>query len=292
MAKKEKNGFHELEFKLDADSVALMKAVQAHVIARPKIFTPTTHPDLLEAIPQDLRTSFQMPIEVTEARKRLYFDSRRLDAYEAGIEIRQERHTKGRVKQMVKIGGNATEDDPLMDRMEHGSYLKRFGADFSNIKDDDARKFLRKTLGDGEDMKPVVCMISQRTRIKYHPDGDPDVLIELGFDYPCRGYSFMGHVWDCPQMELEIVKGPDEHAKARRILEREAARFDEFGLIRNVVSKPTPAFEALTTQKDMAGFEKAFDAMEIDDRWWLAQGRGGTPVRQNANRLARLQATG
>lgn len=288
MAKKERNGFHELEFKLDAGDVPLMKAVQAHVLAKPKIFTPTTHPDLLDAIPQDLRSSFQMPVEVTEARKRLYFDKMDLAAFEAGIEIRQERHTKGRVKQMIKIGGNASDDDPLMDRMEHGCYTKRFGVSVGCVKDDDARKYIKKMIGDGEDMKPIVCMISQRTRINYHPHGDPDTIIELGFDYPCRGYSLMGFVWDAPQMELEIVKGPDEHEKARAILEREAARFDEFGLVRSVVSKPTPAFERLMQERGSKAFKAAFNAINIEDKWWLNPARfsGG------AKPLAQLRATG
>lgn len=288
MSKKQRNGFHELEFKLDAADVPLMKAVQAHVQGQPKIFTPTTHFRLLDSIPRDLHHAFQPPIEITDARKRLYFDTVDLAAFRNGIEIRQERHTKGRIKQMVKIGGNASEDDPLMDRMEHGAYLKSFGADFGSIKDDDARKFLKKTLGNGDDMKPLVCMISQRTRIKYHPEGDPDTIIEIGFDYPCRGYSLTGFVWDAPQMELEIVKGPYDHDAARATLEREAARFDSFGLVRNVVSKPTPAFERLYHEVENSDFRAAFKRMKISDKWWLAEGLA-SPA---SNRLARLHMAG
>lgn len=282
-----RGGYHEIECKLDAQDDAVLAAVQAWVLERPAVFCPPTRPDMLAGLaPAAMHGAFRPPLEVTGIRTRLYWDTVDLDGYNAGIEIRQQKRDKGGVRQTVKEGGNASIDDPVLDRMEHVSNLKTFGADIEAVKSGDARKALRRAFGHAE-LKPVICMISQRTRITYHPEGDPATEIEIGLDYPNWGFTFEGMSWRNPQLELELVKGPECHRAAAALLEREAARFESaFPLVRNVTSKPTPGFEHLGRVLATSAGRAAFAKLRAGDAWWCALGAAPQVRKMDIARMA------
>jgi len=220
--------------------------------------------------PPAMQGLFRRANEVTEQRTRIYWDTDALKAFESGIEIRQERREKGGIKQMVKIGGNGTGDDAMMDRMEYPCRCDAFGVCFEEIDNKPVRKKLMKQF-EGELFKPVIAMVSQRARLKYHPEGNTDVLIEAAFDYPCWGFAFSGFIWKAPEMELEIVDGPDDHAAAFALLERETRRFEErFELTRMATSKPTPGFEQLGAYLASDEGQNAFRRLSIETPWWLS----------------------
>lgn len=256
--------YHEIEFKLDADSDETLREIQKWMENSPKIFTRRT-----SRAPAIMQGLFQRPKQVTEERVRIYYDTEELDAFKRSVEIRQETVEKGGVKQMVKMGGNGLADDPIMDRMEYPSHLDEFGVTFDEIKDKEARRKLRRMFDD-QTFKPLVAMVSQRTRLKYHPEGNTNILIEAAFDYPCWGFSFDGHVWQAPEMELEIVEGPQDHEEARKLLEREGRRFEEkFTLLRNHHSKPTPGFARLRDYLKTPDGKRAFRKLSQDQAWWM-----------------------
>lgn len=254
-------GHHEIEFKLNAPADEVLQSVWSFMFGNPKIFTPPTHHSLLTHIPAHIRSRFAPPVEITSERIRIYYDTEDLNAYDAGIEIRQERRSKSGVKQMIKIGGNASSDDPVMDRMEYSSDLNGFGVDLRAIHDKKISKDLDKSYK-GCIFKPLVWMVSQRHRFKYHPEGNPNICVEVGLDYPCVGITMHGFEWEAPQMEIEMVKGPDSHAAARGILEFEAERFAQFKLEREILSKPAPGYDALRDYLKTPEGRKAFAALD------------------------------
>ena len=267
-------GYQERECKLDAPDDATLARVQQWVSTNHDIFTPATDGRFLKDIPDVMHGLFRIPSETTEVRMRIYWDTEGLDGAANGIEIRQELQAKGGIKQMVKEGGNATASDPLLDRTEYPARLKKFGPDLDAIEDDEARKRIKKIFKDKE-LKPLVCMISQRTRIKYHPKGNPDIEIELGFDYPCWGFTFDGFNWKGPQLELEMVKGPACHQQATLVLQHEAGRFEEcFSLVRNINSKPTPGFDHLAVFLKTETGQAAARMLKSKKAWWADMKRG------------------
>jgi len=267
----------EKEFKLDADSAAQLKQARQYVFDNPAIFMPATHPSQLAHIPAHMRDSFETPLEITRPRLRLYYDTVDLDGLANNIEIRQEQRKHG-YKQVIKIGGNATAADPLLDRLEVPCKIGKYGVDFDAIEQDSIRKHLKSIFG-GKPIKPLVCMISQRTRFEYHPEGQKDVVIELGFDTPCHGISFTGYSWVTHQLELEKVEGPDDHAEVRRLLEREERRFARFGMTRSVISKPYLGFTQMQDSLQTPEGRALFDRHDSTKPWWLNDRKGGkTPV--------------
>jgi len=252
---------HERECKLDASSDAVITRVKDYVLSHPKIFMPVTKGSLL-GVPKSLK--FATPFEVTEPRIRLYWDDVNLTAQKNGIEIRQEPRPKGGIKQMVKVAGGAgPAKGVVMDRMEHSANLDHFGLDFDEIKDPDLRRHLKKLFG-RKILKPVICMVSQRMKLNYHPGGDKKVLIELGLDAPCKGYVFDGYSWNNPQIELELVTGTNT-----KILEREAALLQKlFKLAPTTSSKPAVGFRHLQTLLATPQGKKAFSAHNGGVIWW------------------------
>lgn len=252
---------HELECKLDANSDNDLIKLREFVLDNPAHFTPVLD-RVHHGIPKDMLSEFDVPLEITEPRIRLYFDDIKLSAYAQGIEIRQEPRPGGGVKQMVKLGGNATADNPILDRMEYGANIKKFGVDLSVLKPDRIRKQVKSALKNKE-LKPLVCMVSQRTRLKYHPSGDPLTTIELGFDTPCRGHAMGGFKWSAPQLELELLSGDINslHAEA-------AFLTNLFALTPNLTSKPFRGFEHLKTFLQTPEGKAAFNTHPQDYIWW------------------------
>ena len=255
---------HERECKLDAPSDAVLARVKDYVLSHPKIFTPVTRSPH-HGVPKSMRGKFSTPMEITEPRIRLYWDDVNLTAQKHGIEIRQEPRPKGGIKQMIKVAG-AKAKGPVMDRMEHSANLDHFGLDFDEVRDDTLRDYLKTLLG-RKIMKPVICMVSQRLRLNYHPGGNPDVLIELGIDAPCHGYAFDGFNWHNPQIELELVYGP-----STKILEREAALLRKlFDLAPTTSSKPAVGFKHLQTLLAKPEGRRVFAGFPADKIWWTGQ---------------------
>lgn len=264
--------YHEIEFKLDAESDESLREVQAWMQNSPKIFTP-----LHNRVPVVMQGLFQPSFERTRDRTRVYFDTADLDAFQNGVEIRQEAREKGGFKQMIKIDRSGGRKDQMMDRMEYPGVCGKFGVDFEEVNDKLVRRRLMKQF-EGLKFKPLIAMISQRTRMKYHPQGDTSVTIEAAFDYPCWGFALNGFVWQAPEMELEIIEGPEDHVGALRLLEREASRFGEFGLKRTATSKPTPGFIELHEYLRTEEGRKAFRNLKIDQEWWMAPDMKVSPV--------------
>lgn len=252
---------HERECKLDATSDNDLIKLREFVLANPAHFTPAIS-RVRDAVPQDMLKNFDVPLEITEPRIRLYYDDQNLSAYAQGIEIRQEPRPGGGIKQMVKLGGNATADDPVLDRMEYSTNLKKFGVTLDGLGPDTVRRSLKSALKNKR-LKPIVSMVSQRTRLKYHPHGDPLTTIELGFDTPCRGHALGGFVWNAPQLELELIQGDES------VLNIEAAFFREkFNLTPNFTSKPFTGFEYLKSYLQTPEGKSAFSTHPENYIWW------------------------
>lgn len=252
---------HELECKLDAKSDNDLINLREFVMSSPVHFTPAIE-RVRVGIPPAMLNDFDTPLEITEPRIRLYFDDQNLSAYSQGIEIRQEPRPSGGIKQMVKIGGNANTDNPILDRMEYSANLARFGVTLSAIPHDPTRKRVKSAIKP-KDLKPIICMISQRTRIKYHPAGDPLTTIELGFDVPCRGHALGGFTWSSPQLELELITGPTSALKAESDF---LAR--TFNLTPNLTSKPFQGFEYLKQYLQTSEGKAAFKVHPENSIWW------------------------
>ncbi len=251
------NAFHEYEFKLDAPSDDELRRAQAWVQNTPEIFTKRR-----SRTPAAMQGLFQRPLEITGERVRLYYDTIDLAAA------------------------------PMMDRMEYPCALDEFGVCFDDIDDKNARRILRREF-EGHVFKPVIAMVSQRTRLKYHPEGDTDILIEAAFDYPCWGFTMNGFIWKAPEMELELVAGPHDAASAHKVLEREAMRFEErFDLQRTLTSKPTPGFEALRPYLGTTEGKRAFRALKADQEWWMAPAPARTEFAATISGIARRVAAG
>lgn len=252
---------HERECKLDAASDDDLLAVRDYVLKDTERFTPVID-RVREGIPKDMLPTFAAPLEVTEPRIRLYFDDKELSAYAQGIEIRQEPRPSGGVKQMVKLGGNADSDNPVLDRMEYSTNLDHFGMNLDAIKPAEVRELVKSAL-ENKTLKPIVCMVSQRTRLKYHPNADPLTTIELGFDTPCRGHTIGGYTWNAPQLELELIEGSET------ALHEESAFFIKtFGLKPNVTSKPYKGFKHLKTHLKTLEGKIAFKHHPENYIWW------------------------
>jgi|GEM_PF-6176653 len=264
--------YHEIEFKLDADCDDTLREAMAWVQKSPRIFMPLKDP-----VPRIMEGRLLPSFERTRGRVRRYFDSVDLDLFKNGIEIRQEAREKGGYKQMVKIDRPDNSSDDMMDRDEYPGVCHKIGVDFDEVEDKLIRRRLMNDYG-GLKLKPLVVMVSQRLRLKYHPEGDTGIEIEAAFDVPCCGFALNKYVWEAPEMELEIIKGPEKHAAALALLEREAARFKKFGLKRTATSKPTPGFAGMGEFLKGREGQKAFKNLKLDQEWWMDPDLEVSPV--------------
>lgn len=220
----------EQERKLSAPSTFDLRAVLAYVLDTPEHYAP---PKTAGLTPPD------MPREITGVRERVYFVDSGLLCFDLGAEFRQEIRPKYGVKQTIKIGHPAADGAGTLHRVEHAARLKNVGIDLEGVADPKTRKWLGKTFG-GVEFRPVLKLYSQRTKLVYHPKGDPETAIELGFDLMCKGETFFGFSWSAPQVELELIKGdPAALAAEESLLMR------RFSLKRDERSKPYAGFEAL-----------------------------------------------
>ena len=124
--------------------------------------------------------------------------------------------------------------------------------------------------------KPVLRMISQRERIPYHPEGNPDILIEMALEPIHVGETFTGHRWQLPKIDLEIKIGPDKDGLRHSLLAFEQKRLCKiFPLKQQLVSSPTEGFEAIAEAMETDAGRAAFDKLKTREKWWE---EGTSPV--------------
>ncbi len=248
-----------------------LRDILRHVLLCPDVFVTFDHPTFLpHKLPAHLTASVEVPREVTDLRERIYFVDAGLEILKHDIEIRQEAKIKYPVKQNIKTGHGGSASDHTLDRIEYPAKLNGFGPNLWAVGDEKFRKRL-KTIFNDEPLKPAIRMVSQRTRIVYCPEGDPDIEIEMAFDTLLWGQTFTGFEWNEPKIEIELVKGAKNDTEAKTILDREEARLLAlFPLTPVYHSNPTPGL--LHIQKEMeqsADVRKRLKDLKSDKFWWI-----------------------
>lgn len=264
----------ERERKYAPAAGACLEEVLEHVKASKDVFVTANDSRFLPNLDAGLVARIQVPNEVTGLRQRIYFADSALTCFRAGIEIRQEMRHKHSFdhpifKQVIKIGANkATAKHPTLERTEYPAKLASFGANLKAVGDKNVLKKLSTELNEAA-LRPVIQLLSQRTKLIYHPEGNPDVAVELAFDLFCHGATFDGYTWEGPQLEIELKKGAATRQEADAILAQEEKRFMEmFGLRRDLSSKPAPGLRYLMEQMGKNKKLDAVDTLNPTDMWW------------------------
>ena len=262
--------FFESERVLVTDSAKIIREIARHVQSCTKVFVTPDKPQFAPVLPAGLDFDYLPMQEITAPRERPYCLDRdgRLRALK--VEVRQE-VKNGSVVQTTKVGNGASSLDSTMDRWEQKSILgDRFGFNVFAIGDDKARANILESLESYP--KNVLRLISQRIRIPYHPEGNPDLLIELALEPLHCGETFTGHVWHTHKIDVEIKKGPSKAQTALRhsILAREEERLmGIFPLTRQLVSSASPGFDAIMEDMAKDKHRSAFDRLDDKKPWWL-----------------------
>jgi len=260
----------ETERVLVGESPKLVHEIIRHVQDCQQIFVTAEHPDLAPTIPPEFDVFFEFPTERTAPRERAYFLDR--DGYmrEIMCEVRQEAWHGG-YKQTTKLGKGGTRYDPTMDRMEQRSKTCGFGFNVYAIGDEDAQVSILRNASSL--VKPVLRMVSQRTRIPYHPEGNPNIEIEMALEPIHFGETFTGYKWFVPKIDLEIKIVPENYTTAMRhsLMAREEERIMSiFPLKRQLKSSPTPGFDEISNSMQNAAIRQRFDTMAVDEKWWIS----------------------
>jgi len=249
--------FHEQERKLNAPSARVLDRIHAHVIRDPHYATLNDSrfaQDWLQDLP------LRVPQEDSGLRYRLYFDDPKLTATKSGIEIRLEYRGDKTAdgwpyKQVIKVGAAGSDDNHTLDRLEYPAKLRRDLPVLEAI-DGDGASFLKAAFNKGNladiDLFPMIQIASQRWKLLYHPDGDPDTQIELATDL-ARARTFTGFGWNLFQVEMEMKKGDPAILAAEEA--RLLAAFNDLRVEKR--SKPAPGFDVLApllTEKEARDF--------------------------------------
>lgn len=269
---KVKDPFFESERVMVADSAKTILEIARHVQECQEIFVTGNQIGIAPVPPKGVDFKYFTPQEITRPRERPYVMDREGVLRELEVEVRQEQKL-GRTVQTTKIGNGASASDSTMDRWEQKSVLTAgYGFNVYAIGDRTARQAVLDNLTSHP--KLVQRLISQRIRISYHPEGNPDLEIELALEPLHCGETFTGFTWEAHKIDLEIKKGPNNGEKALRhsILAREEERLMKiFPLKRQLVSSATPGFEAIMEDLRRTEHQRAFDRMGDRDQWWLDQ---------------------
>jgi hypothetical protein len=237
--------FREQECKLNAPTQDAIEQVWRSILSDPHYHAVETDESSRPAWLSGLR--LQMPHEVTPLRMRVYCDKLNLRATREGVDIRLQYSANGKSELMVKIPTKEAKaaSGGAMDRMEYSSKLKQGpgGPDLTTLE----KACTQRLKGVFEDsslkdvtLYPLLQILTQRSKMHYHPDGDPDTEIELSMDIG-RGQTCLGQEWPVFQIELEMVKGDPARlkAEAERLMRKFAFLSPE------TRSKPAPGFELL-----------------------------------------------
>jgi hypothetical protein len=188
--------------------------------------------------------------EDTPRRFRVYYDTPSLDAYRGDVEIRiefpkpTEHGHKKLYKQVVKLGGAATPEDPIFHRIEVSGRVSRPVPSFEPSALDGNEKlssFLKKHIK-CDDLRPLQVLTTMRTRFYFHASDDRATTVEIASDRG-RGIALNGERFPILQMELEVLNGDNNVLNV--IASQLKNRFNGL-LTPNLTSKPTPGYEALT----------------------------------------------
>lgn len=288
----------ESEAILVADSAALAEALAKAILEGAQGFQTLDASALAPPLPKAfcLTSGLLPPHEITSPRQRIYLMDRDFALARAGVEIRME--SKNRcfcqtAKWSAERRNGVSYSDATLDRMEQKAYLSRMGFSLRALPDDARERIARAGLS--EMPRPVLCLTSQRIRIPYRPDGNPETLIELAVEPLHVGVTFDGFAWQNPKIELEIKKGPANFQERHALLQGEkerlfslAERFSSLGVLReNARSSAAPGFEAIVRALKEDGAAKAvFDG--IDPVGWPDV--GGWTARADARSEAALKA--
>lgn len=226
----------------------------------------TFRPDNL---PEHLARRMAIPREITQLRERVYFTDHKLVITEHDIEVRQESKIKYPVKQNIKVGHGASDDDHTLDRTEYPAKLRYYGANINAVDDPALKSKLQKLFND-KVLVPALRMISQRTRLVYFPEGNPDVEIEMAFDTVLWGQTFDGFTWEEPKIEIELVKGAQNEDEAKAILDAEEARLLSLFPLNPVYhSNPTPGMDHLKDAlSDSRKLRRKLKEVKPNGFWW------------------------
>lgn len=230
----------EIERKYDLPDVATLKRLFAYVKRDSTEFVTYNDPHFLPPMPENHGLDFGIPLEITVPRQRVYFDTTDLDGFHNGIEFRQEEKDRF-IKQVVKTTENLAFDQTTLVRAEHVCRLNKPGINLKGIAEKEERKRIKNIL-DGKDLKPMVCLTSQRIRFLYHPEGKDSQQIELAIDQ-VFGQNCHNFNWTFYQIELEVIAGPRKLKTINKLLDREEEKLNKkFPIVRNTKSKPSPGF--------------------------------------------------
>jgi hypothetical protein len=242
-------------------------------------FVTADHPDLAPVIPAALHTEQFLPeAERTRPRERIYYVDAELDVKRLSAEFRQEAHKRDGVKQTIKLargvtGKNKDKDSSTLNRLEMHAKLTGPGVCLTAVDDAKQRRWLTDHFRERA-MKPAFRLVSQRIRIPYHPDGDTSIIIELACDNILFGETIYGRCWQDPKLEIEIIKGPEDEAACRRILEREERRIvEKFDLVAQLESNAELGYARLLPDLSTAGGRALLDRTGPRDVWWTPTGR-------------------
>lgn len=272
----------ESERVLNAATPELIRDIKRHVENCKTEFVTPDHPDLAPLLPPGVGEDYTVPTEITAPRERYYLMDFEMYLRKLKCDVRQE-YQKGYYKQTTKVGDGGTKYDSTMDRMEQASKLMSFGFNAYAIADEDVREDILHNLVSVP--KPPLRMISQRIRIPYHPEGNPDLLIEMALEPLHVGQTFTGFFWQAPKIDLEIKVGPCAKKKTLRhaILAREEERLmSTFPLTRQLKSSPTIGFEELADSLHKPSVRDRFHQLGVNERW----GRDAEFASQLAMNLA------
>lgn len=255
-------------------------------------FITHDHPVFAPVLPPGVEMAFEPPITRTRPRERLYFADALLDVEKQNLEIRLELTSYG-CKQTIKMdSGDANRNTPTLDRMEFQARLRGIGVNMEAIDttvDKLQRRRLRQSFS-GAGLKPLFRMLSQRLKVSYHPEGNPDVMIEVACDTRLVGETVFGDIWYDPKLELEIKEPAGlTAAQADFILTREEGRFlNRFALERQFESNGAVGYRHLRTKLLTPEGRKFFRNLRTEDRWW-EQDRRTVPAQQPERTPVRLQ---
>lgn len=268
--KDQKKTILESERVFTADTAAQIHQVIAHVKACEDVFVTADHPDRTPPIPGSGEEVFETPFQRTDPRLRVYYLDREGILRALDIEVRQEIKKKNGIKQTTKVGRGGTEADPTLDRFEQASMIHRFGFNMFALHDQHLAARIDASVKSIP--KPVLYMVSQRYRFEYHPEGNPDELIEIALEPIHKGQTLDGFIWGMPKIDIEIKNGPDQDELRHALLKREEERLLNLFpfLKRQLHSSPTPGFNHILGELEGGNTAviEAIDEMDPGSTWW------------------------
>ena len=204
---------------------------------------------------------WDLPKRLRRLGTRFYFDDRDLNGFHNGTEFRIEGPRKKELqwpfKQVIKLAESlaAETSSDTLSRQEYVSKLKELVPSLKGLDKDVRAKLLKifnvKRMKDLA-LLPLVRIDSQRWKMLYHPDGDPESQLEIALDI-LYGQTIAGFSWETHQVEIEVKEGTSD------VLEQEVQflKCSFSTLVPDVQSKPYPGFISLYGILQQGGLNKS-----------------------------------